>query len=108
MAVDLAPSLSRQGHPKIAHRFIGGKGVPARCAVPAGTTEVSPAEPPSNFSPPSPTNARAVFRPWRDCSGHRSLVPPLKRWAIFNRPYRDAEAASLGYQTSTKQLGRAI
>ncbi len=27
----------------------------------------------------------------RDCAPSPSLVPPINRWAIFNRPYRDAE-----------------
>ena len=69
-----------------------------RLRSPAGTKEVSPAEPPPTSSPPSPTHVRAVFRPWRDCAGHRASVPPLKRWAIFNRPCRDEEAACCGPQ----------
>ena len=45
---------------------------------------------------------RRVFRPWRDCSLPPSLAPAMNRWAIFNRPCRDAEGPFLpGQRGST-------
>jgi len=106
---DLARLFVPAGTPENSPPLQGWGVRPPRGAVPAGTKEVSVAKWLSTSSaPPSPTNIRTVFRPLRNCAGDRSLIPPLKRWTILNRPYRDEEVACLARQVGTNQLSPAI
>ena len=71
----LPASLSRQGHPIIAHRFIG------EFPAPAGRQRLR-----------EHALSRVSFcRPCRDWAGVGPCFPPMNRWAIFNRPCRDEE-----------------
>ena len=80
--------LSRQGQPIIAHRFSGGT---------------------QRSRTPQSRQGRQTLRgraSWREAlsslPGLGCMVdgdaPPLKRWAIFNRPCRDAERTGHEHQ----------
>ena len=77
-------SLSRQGHPKIAHRFIGGTSVDEKAPAPTGATEIAALV--EHFS--------SRMMPFREILSSlpglnplsRLSVPPLKRWAIVGSP----------------------
>ena len=90
--------LSRQGHPTIAHRFNGGfesdqirKSRQGRKMFPSATTITNEFQRrmPELCIGNSVEKPANICRPWRDSLNGRHHNPPLKRWAILNRPCRD-------------------
>ena len=78
-------NLSRQGHPTIAHRFIGGLRCKKTTRAPGGAKDIerdSVIDPPlsSRFIDPSssPRLVRNLFRPYRDLACHRACCPTVE------------------------------
>ena len=74
------PSLSRQGHPTVAHRFNGGNAVPTTRRVPPGTAEACE----SRGRVQRKQNLRAKFcRPCRGCGRPATRGPTAEAVGYF-------------------------
>lgn len=78
-------SSSRQGRPRIAHRFNGGVMVIKIKRVPSGTKE--------NLYRQTTLLCRSCLSPLSGLDRwERALFPPMNRWAIVGSPSRDNQA----------------
>ena len=83
------PSLSREGHPTVAHRFNGGKAIPTKPTSPV--RDGRRLRKSGSRGRWCEDNRASFCHPCRGFGRERLVVPPLKRWAIVGCPWRDKE-----------------